>query len=120
MINRDELVTGHEKRKLIHDNEGRREGRSTFYTPANQPSKSSPVELESDEQVNFRPPFSSPPKPSRYRNGAEMLVLSGLEVSRASVTSADVQMIEGEQNTSVQGPSLQVSMQTDSACMHSL
>ena len=88
MTHRHELVTGHEKR--MHYDEGRREGRSTFYITAGQPSKSA-VELQSHKQVNF-PPYSSPP---RRRNSAEIL-LSSLEVSRASVTSADVQMIESE------------------------
>ena len=114
MTNRNELVTGHEKHKHYHDrdhdDEGRREGRSIFYTnaTASQLSKSA-VELETDlyKKLNFPAPYSSPPAVQRRNDRAEIVLLSSLEASRASVTSADVQMIEGEQNTSVQG-SLQV------------
>ena len=98
MTSRDELVTGHEK--CVRDDEGRREGRSIFYTATSLLSKST-VELESYKQVNF-PPYSSPPQDRQNE------VVSSFESSRASVTSADVEMIENEQNTIVQRP-LQVS-----------
>ena len=113
MTNRDELVTGHEKRKHYCDDEGRREGKSIFYTDpvttVSQLSKSA-VELETDldKQLYFASPYSSPPAAQGRNDRAEIVLLSSLEASRASVTSADVQMIEGEQNTSVQG-SLKVS-----------
>ena len=83
--------------------EGEKEGVLFTSLPASHASKSA-VELQSHKQVNF-PPYSSPP---RRRNSAEIL-LSSLEVSRASVTSADVQMIESKQTANVQRP-LQVSL----------
>ena len=98
MTSRDELVTGHEK--CMRDDEGRREWRSIFYTATSLLSKST-VELESYKQVNF-PPYSSPPQDRQNE------VVSSFESSRASVTSADVEMIENAQNTIVQRP-LQVS-----------
>ena len=116
---RGELVTGQEKAREKHkpccDDEGRREGRSTFYTTASQLDKSA-VELETDldKQLYFSSPYSSPPAAQHHNDRAEIVRLlssppwHSLEASRASVTSADVQMIEGEQNTSVQG-SLKVS-----------
>ena len=105
------MMTNRDSSELVTGREGRKEGRSTFYTTQSPSQLSeSEVELETDldkQVVNF-PPYFSPPAAQRL-NSTEIVLLRSLEASRASVTSADVQMTEGEQNTSVQGPSLQVS-----------